>query len=89
MHCHPPSRFDLTTATAMTGSAVLKIDKSEMVHALHEHHDLSDVFVSYLLSRNIRVQADLVDQLFNSSERRLARALLLLANSARTEHPKQ
>jgi CRP/FNR family transcriptional regulator, cyclic AMP receptor protein len=77
----------LTTATAMTGSAVLKIDKSEMVHALHEHHDLSDVFVSYLLSRNIRVQADLVDQLFNSSERRLARALLLLAQFGKDGAP--
>jgi CRP-like cAMP-binding protein len=69
----------LTTATAITESAVLKIDKNEMVRALHEHHALSDIFVGYLLSRNIRVQEDLVDQLFNSSEKRLARALLLLA----------
>jgi CRP/FNR family transcriptional regulator, cyclic AMP receptor protein len=77
----------LTTATAITESAVLKIDKNEMVRALHEHHALSDIFVSYLLSRNIRVQEDLVDQLFNSSEKRLARALLLLAQFGKEGAP--
>jgi CRP/FNR family transcriptional regulator, cyclic AMP receptor protein len=77
----------LATATAMTESAVLKINKGEMVRALHERHDISDVFVSYLLSRNIRVQADLVDQLFNSSEKRLARALLLLAQFGKDGAP--
>jgi len=70
----------LATAAATTESAVLKIDKKEMMRALHEQHALSDIFVAYLLSRNLRVQEDLVDQLFNSSEKRLARALLLLAN---------
>jgi CRP/FNR family cyclic AMP-dependent transcriptional regulator len=69
----------MATAVASTEGAVLKIDKTEMVRALHEQHALSDIFVSYLLSRNLRVQADLIDQLFNSSEKRLARALLLLA----------
>jgi len=69
----------MATATAITEGAVLKIDKKEMVRALHEQHALSDIFVAYLLSRNRRVQEDLVDQLFNSSEKRLARALLLLA----------
>ncbi len=69
----------MATATAIIEGAVLKIDKKEMVRALHEQHALSDIFVAYLLSRNRRVQEDLVDQLFNSSEKRLARALLLLA----------
>jgi CRP/FNR family transcriptional regulator, cyclic AMP receptor protein len=55
------------------------VEKEEMIRVLHEEHELSDRFISYLLSRNIRVEADLVDQLFNSTEKRLARALLLLA----------
>ena len=69
----------MATAEAITDSAVLKIERKEMVRTLHEQHALSDIFVAYLLSRNLRVQEDLVDQLFNSSEKRLARALLLLA----------
>ena len=69
----------LATATAMTDCALLRISKAEMVRVLHQEHALSDVFVSFLLTRNARVQADLVDQLFNSTEKRLARALLLLA----------
>src|SRR5579864_8779794 len=77
----------LTTAVSLTEGVALKIDKHEMVRALHEHHALSDIFVSYLLSRNIRVQADLVDQLFNSSEKRLARALLLLAQFGKEGAP--
>lgn len=77
----------LATATAVTDSAVLKIDKGEMVRALHEHHALSDIFVAYLLSRNVRVQEDLVDQLFNSSEKRLARTLLLLARFGKESGP--
>jgi CRP/FNR family cyclic AMP-dependent transcriptional regulator len=71
----------------MTDSAMLKIDKSEMISALHQHHALSDVFVSYLLSRNIRVQEDLVDQLLNSSEKRVAQALLLLAQFGKEGTP--
>jgi CRP/FNR family cyclic AMP-dependent transcriptional regulator len=77
----------LATAESLTEGAVLEIDKHEMIRALHEHHALSDVFVAYLLSRNIRVQADLVDQLFNSSEKRLARALLLLAQFGKEGAP--
>jgi CRP/FNR family transcriptional regulator, cyclic AMP receptor protein len=77
----------VATATAMTEGAVLKIEKAEMVRALHEHHALSDIFVSYLLSRSIRVQEDLVDQLFNSSEKRLARVLLLLAQFGKDAAP--
>ena len=75
-NAHP---LRMATARAITEGTVLKIDKKEMVRALHEQHSLSDIFVSYLLSRNTRIQEDLVDQLFNSSEKRLARALLLLA----------
>ncbi len=77
----------MATAAAVTESVVLKIDKKEMVRALHEQHSLSDIFVSYLVSRNIRVQEDLVDQLFNSSEKRLARALLLLAQFGKEGAP--
>jgi len=68
------------TATAMTDCAVLKIEKRAMVDTLHREHTLSDLFVAYLLTRNIRYEEDLVDQLFNSSEKRLARILLLLAH---------
>jgi len=75
------------TAVSLGEGVVLQIDKNEMVRALHEHHALSDIFVSYLLSRNLRVQADLVDQLFNSSEKRLARALLLLAQFGKEGAP--
>ncbi|HYL93081.1 MAG TPA: Crp/Fnr family transcriptional regulator [Alphaproteobacteria bacterium] len=70
----------MATATAITSAKILKITKKEMIRVLHQEHALSDIFVSYLLARNRRVQEDLVDQLFNSSEKRLARALLLLAN---------
>jgi CRP-like cAMP-binding protein len=77
----------MATAAAITEGAVLKIDRKEMIRALHEQHALSDIFVSYLLSRNLRVQADLVDQLFNSSEKRLARALLLLAQVGKEGAP--
>jgi CRP/FNR family transcriptional regulator, cyclic AMP receptor protein len=67
------------TATAIAPSTVLVIEKSEMIRALHKEHELSDRFIAYMLARNIRVEEDLVDQLFNSSEKRLARTLLLLA----------
>jgi CRP-like cAMP-binding protein len=68
------------SATAMTDCAVLRIEKKAMVDALHREHTLSDLFMAYLLGRNIRYEEDLVDQLFNSSEKRLARILLLLAH---------
>src|SRR5579864_7518518 len=68
------------SAAAMTDCELLRIDKQAMMEALHREHAFSDVFVAYLLSRNIRYEEDLVDHLFNSSEKRLARVLLLLAH---------
>jgi CRP/FNR family transcriptional regulator, cyclic AMP receptor protein len=68
------------SATAMTDCELMRIEKKAMILALHEQHTLSDLFTAYLLGRNIRYEADLVDQLFNSSEKRLARILLLLAH---------
>jgi CRP-like cAMP-binding protein len=70
----------MATAIAMTDCTLDKIDKLLMARMLHEHHDISELFVKHLLSRNIRYEADLVDQLFNSSEKRLARILLLLSH---------
>lgn len=67
------------TATAMTTSTIHVIEKSEMLRLLHEQHDLSDQFIAFMLVRNIRSEEDLIDQLFNSSEKRLARTLLILA----------
>jgi CRP-like cAMP-binding protein len=68
------------SAAAMTDCEILRIDKKAMVSALHREHSFSDLFVAYLLARNVRYEEDLVDQLFNSSEKRLARVLLLLAH---------
>jgi CRP/FNR family transcriptional regulator, cyclic AMP receptor protein len=67
------------SATAVTPSRILVVDKEAMISLLHQQHALSDRFIGHLLARNIRVEEDLVDQLFNSSEKRLARALFLLA----------
>ncbi len=69
----------LSTATAITACSAMKIMRSEMIRVLHEEHGFSDLFMRFLLTRSIRVQADLVDHLFNSSEKRLARILLLMA----------
>jgi CRP/FNR family transcriptional regulator, cyclic AMP receptor protein len=77
----------MATATAVTHCSVLRIERAEMVRVLHMEHAFSDVFVAYLLARNIRVQEDLVDQLFNSSEKRLARILLLLAQFGKAGKP--
>jgi CRP/FNR family transcriptional regulator, cyclic AMP receptor protein len=77
----------LATAAAMTDCVLLRIDKAEMVRVLHQEQELSDMFISFLLSRNARIQADLVDQLFNSSEKRLARILLLLAQFGKESKP--
>jgi CRP/FNR family cyclic AMP-dependent transcriptional regulator len=77
----------MVTATAMTRSTLMRIEQTEMVRVLHEEHAFADVFVSFLLARNVRIQADLVDQLFNSSEKRLARILLLLANFGKEGKP--
>jgi CRP-like cAMP-binding protein len=70
----------MATATTVTDCNLFRIEKSLMSRMLHEKHEISDLFVAHLLSRNIRYEADLVDQLFNSSEKRLARILLLLSN---------
>src|SRR5271163_4168789 len=75
------------TATAITPVTVLIIAKKEMFKVLHEQHALSDRFISFMLTRNIRIEEDLVDQLFNSSEKRLARALLLLARYGKDDEP--
>ena len=79
----------LATATAITDCTVLKIDRKQMLLMLHQEHELSGMFLSFLLARNARIQEDLVDQLFNSSEKRLARALLLLANFGKEGKPEQ
>lgn len=75
------------TAAAITPTTVLVIEKSEMFKVLHEQHGLSDRFISFMLARNIRIEEDLVDQLFNSSEKRLARTLLLLARYGSEDKP--
>jgi CRP/FNR family cyclic AMP-dependent transcriptional regulator len=75
------------SAAAMTACELLQIDKKAMMLALHREHALSDMFTAYLLSRNIRYEEDLVDQLFNSSEKRLARILLLLAHFGKEGKP--
>ena len=71
--------LQLATATAVTDCSILRIEKRQMLRTLHEEHTFSDMFVAYIVERHNRTQADLVDQLFNSSEKRLARALLLLS----------
>jgi len=77
----------MASATALTDAAVLRIEKSAMMRVLHREHTLSDMFVAYLLARNIRYEEDLVDQLFDSSEKRLARILLLLAHFGKEGTP--
>ena len=85
--CLTGQRLRLATATAMTDCEVMRLDKATMIRVLHEEPAFSEMFVSHLLARTIRVEADLVDQLFNSSEKRLARALLLLANFGKEGQP--
>ena len=75
------------TATAITPSTILLVGKAKMVGLLHQQHAMSDRFISHMLARNIRVEEDLIDQLFNSSEKRLARTLLLLARYGRQSKP--
>jgi CRP/FNR family transcriptional regulator, cyclic AMP receptor protein len=79
----------LSTATAITACTALKIRREEMVRVMHEEHDFSDMFLKFLLERSMRIQADLVDQLFNSSEKRLARILLLMAEFGQPGEPTQ
>ena len=78
--CLAGQSIRMGTATAITFSAVVVIEKKEMIRVLHERQELSDQFIAFMLSRNIRIEEDLIDQLFNSSEKRLARTLLLLAS---------
>jgi CRP/FNR family cyclic AMP-dependent transcriptional regulator len=81
--------FRMGIATAITSTTLMVIEKKEMIRVLHEEHKLSDRFIAYLLTRNIRVEEDLVDQLFNSIEKRLARALLLLARYGKQDQPQK
>jgi CRP-like cAMP-binding protein len=77
----------LATASAITACAALRIVREEMIHVMHEEHSFSEMYLKFLLTRSMRAQADLVDQLFNSSERRLARILLLLAEFGEPDKP--
>ena len=77
----------LATATAITACTALRIERAEMIRVMHEEHAFSDLFLKFLLARSMRTQADLVDQLFNSSEKRLARILLLMAEFGKPGEP--
>jgi len=77
------------SATAITPTTLLVIQKKEMIRMLHAEHAFSDRFVAYMLGRNIRIEEDLIDQLFNSSEKRLARTLLLLARYGKQDQPQK
>jgi CRP/FNR family cyclic AMP-dependent transcriptional regulator len=85
--CLAGQEVRMGSATAVTPSAILRIDKGYMAHLLHKQHAMSDRFISHILTRNIRIEEDLVDQLFNSSEKRLARTLLLLARYGKQAKP--
>ena len=85
--CLTGQALRLCSATAMTDCTVMRIDKESMMEVLHQEHAFSDMFVAHLLTRNIRYEEDLVDQLFNSSEKRLARILLLLAHFGKEGKP--
>jgi CRP/FNR family transcriptional regulator, cyclic AMP receptor protein len=85
--CLTAQALRLCSATAMTECSVMRIEKKVMMEVLHREHAFSDLFVAYLLTRNIRYEEDLVDQLFNSSEKRLARVLLLLAHFGKDGKP--
>jgi CRP/FNR family cyclic AMP-dependent transcriptional regulator len=79
----------MASATAIAPSSVLVVEKGEMIRVLHAEHDFSDRFLTHMLTRNIRVEEDLIDQLFNSSEKRLARTLLLLARYGKQDQPQR
>lgn len=81
------SGLRLATAVAVTDCTALKINREEMIRVMHEEHYFSDLFLKFLLARSMRIQADLVDQLFNSSEKRLARVLLLMAEFGKPGEP--
>jgi CRP/FNR family cyclic AMP-dependent transcriptional regulator len=79
----------MATATAITACTALRIEREEMVRVMHEEHTFSDLFLKFLLARSMRTQADLIDQLFNSSEKRLARILLLMAEFGKPGEPER
>jgi CRP/FNR family transcriptional regulator, cyclic AMP receptor protein len=85
--CLAGQELRMGSATAVTPSAILRIEKGHMAQLLHKQHAMSDRFISHILTRNIRIEEDLIDQLFNSSEKRLARALLLLARYGKQAKP--
>ena len=85
--CLAGQRLRMGSATAITLSTIVLIEKAEMVKLLHRQHALSDRFIAHMLARNIRIEEDLIDQLFNSAEKRLARALLLLARYGKQDRP--
>jgi CRP/FNR family transcriptional regulator, cyclic AMP receptor protein len=85
--CLSGQSLRLASAAAMTDCVVMRLDKTAIVRVLHEQPKFSEMFLSYILARNARVEADLVDQLFNSSEKRLARLLLLMANFGKEGRP--
>ena len=85
----PGGGLRLSTATAINACTALKITREEMIRVMHEEHEFSDLFLKFLLDRTMRIQADLVDQLFNSSEKRLARILLLMAEFGKPGEPEQ
>jgi len=85
--CLAGQRVRMGSATATAASAILQVRRERMARLLHKQHDMSDRFISHMLARNIRIEEDLIDQLFNSSEKRLARTLLLLARYGKHETP--
>jgi len=85
--CMAGQTLRMGTTSAVTPSTLLVIQKNELLRVLHSQHELSDHFISYMLAHNIRVEEDLIDQLFNSSEKRLARTLLLLARYGKQDQP--
>jgi CRP-like cAMP-binding protein len=87
--CLAGQSIRMATATTVAPTTVLVIEKNEVTRVLHEEHEFSDRFIAHMLVRNIRVEEDLVDQLFNSSEKRLARALLLLARYGAQDQPQK
>jgi len=85
--CLAGQRVRMGSATALASSAVLRVGRLQMVKQLHKQHELSDRFIAHMLARNIRIEEDLIDQLFNSAEKRLARTLLLLARYGKQDQP--
>jgi CRP-like cAMP-binding protein len=85
--CLAGQRVRMGSATALGACAVLRVGRLQMVKLLHKQHELSDRFIAHMLARNIRIEEDLIDQLFNSAEKRLARTLLLLARYGKQDQP--